>query len=53
MEKVELKRFLDLENHSLVKIDVLSRKEPELRSQEEKTFLQLYLKFKVPFFKTF
>ena len=52
-DRIEHKRFLRFESEGIVNIENVSTKEPTLRSEEELVFMQSYLKFRVPFFKTF
>ena len=51
-ERMELKRFLKYEKEKIYTIERIAIKDPEYRTQEEKHFLMMYLKFKVPFFKS-
>ena len=52
-ERVELKKFIKWEKEGQYSIEKISQRDPDIRTQEEKIYFMMFLKFRVPFFKSF
>lgn len=52
-EKVELKRFFRYEKEGILNINHIALKQVHERTPDEKSFMIMFLRYKVPFFKSF
>ena len=50
-ERIELKRFIIMEKEKPNQIQKIAQKNMELKNKEDKKFISMYLRFKVPFFR--
>jgi hypothetical protein len=52
-EKAEVKKFLAFEKENIYNIKEISLKNQSSRTKDEKNYYIMFLKYKIPFFKSF